>query len=372
MRERKHRTPRIFISHAWGMDAIGRDNHERCRQLAKRLKEEYRYHIWIDHAEMYGNIDSAITKGINNSTVVLICLTEKYNSKINDAANNCRPNDNCYKEWNYSLFKQKLIIPVIMEESMKEIYLQREGIIPMYFHSTLFIDASSDIENATREIHETLEKHRARKSYNANNTKNSFSSRDYLYNILNEKWNRCVSPISLSLSPSRYNKSQKNIAKQISSKQMDNNIIDRETIIPTSELFLQRIDSNDDNNSNISEFDETPTSSYNNLEALNHEPFLKHQKSPLSPNIISRSSSYEQRLDELNQHEMRIVEELLRINQHRTFILKKNRSNRILSNRFNSLNIPGIPNIITSHNSPNILSSPNKSKSLKHDAAIRV
>lgn len=349
MRQWKHRTPRIFISHAWGMDAIGRDNHERCRQLAKRLKEEYRYNIWIDHAEMYGNIDSAITRGINNSAVVLICLTEKYNSKINDAANNCRPNDNCYKEWNYSLFKQKLIIPVIMEESMKEIYLQREGIIPMYFHSTLFIDASIDIATATREIHKTLEKHRARKSYN--NTKSKISSRDYLYNILNEKWNRCVSPISLSLSPSRYNKSRKNIAKQISSKQMD------DPIIPTSELFLQRIDSNDDNNSNISEFDETPTSSYNNLETLNNEPFLKHQKSPLSPNLMSRSSSYERRLDELNQHEMRIVDELLRINQCRTVILKKNRVNTILSNRFYNLN------------SRNSLYN---AESLKRDAAIRV
>lgn len=350
MRQWKHRTPRIFISHAWGTDATGRDNHERCRQLAKRLKEEYRYHIWIDHAEMYGNIDSAITRGINNSTVILICLTEKYNSKINDAANNCRPNDNCYKEWNYSLFKQKLIIPVIMEESMKEIYLQREGIIPMYFHSTLFIDASSDIENATREIHETLEKHRARKSYNnTNNSKNSssFSSRDYLYNILNEKWNRC-------LSPSRYNKSRKNITKEIPNKEID------DPIIPKPELFLQRIDSNDDNNS-ISEFDATPTSSYNNLEALNNEPFIKHQKSPLSPNRIGRSNSYEQRLDELNQHEMRIVDELFRINQYRTVILKKNRSNTILSNRLNRFNpIPNIPN------------SPNNSKSFKRDEAIRV
>ena len=346
MRQWKHRTPRIFISHAWGTDATGRDNHERCRQLAKRLKEEYRYNIWIDHAEMYGNIDSAITRGINNSTVVLICLTEKYNSKINDAANNCRPNDNCYKEWNYSLFKQKLIIPIIMEESMKEIYLQREGIIPMYFHSTLFIDASSDIDNATREIHETLEKHRSRKSYNnTNNNKNSssFSSRDYLYNILNEKWNRC-------LSPSRYNKSRKNIAKEIPNKEID------DPIIPKPELFLQRIDSNDDNNS-MSDFDATPTSSYNNLEALNHEPFIKHQKSPLSPNRTGRYSSYEQRLNELNQHEMRIVDELLRINQYRTAILKKNRGNTILSNRFS------IPNIIT---------SPNNSKSFKRDEAIRV
>ena len=138
-------TKQIFISHAWGQDEFNRDNHKRCIKLSSLLQKSG-YTTWIDNNEMFGNIDSAIMKGINNCSVVLICLTEKYCTKINNAVNNQSPNDNCYKEWNYSLFKKKSIIPIIMENKMKEIFTTQDGVIQMYLSSTLFIDMSESFD----------------------------------------------------------------------------------------------------------------------------------------------------------------------------------------------------------------------------------
>ena len=139
----------IFISHAWGIDSDNRDNHKRAKIICDKLKE-LEYTTWFDDYDMRGNIDSCIINGINNAKVVIICLTEKYCNKINTAVHGQILNDNCYKEWNYSLFKQKFIIPIIMEPQMKDIYLKNDGIVQMYFNSTLYIDASEDLDSAVK------------------------------------------------------------------------------------------------------------------------------------------------------------------------------------------------------------------------------
>ena len=133
----------IFISHAWGPDELGRDNHNRCMQIANQLIEN-NYTVWFDEHDMYGIIDNAIMRGINNCKIFILCLTKKYCDKINNAVNNNFLNDNCYKEWNYCLFKQKIIIPIIMEPCMKNIYFC-DGIIQMYLNSTIYIDCSERI-----------------------------------------------------------------------------------------------------------------------------------------------------------------------------------------------------------------------------------
>ena len=145
----------IFLSHAWGLDCLERDNHTRCRELYTKMKESG-YSMWFDEKNMRGNIDNSIIKGINNSKIILICLTKKYCDKINNAANNNLPNDNCYKEWSYSLFRQKIIIPIIMEPIMNEIYTKNDGIIQMYLNNTMFIDFSNEINSNFHNLESTL------------------------------------------------------------------------------------------------------------------------------------------------------------------------------------------------------------------------
>ncbi len=147
----------IFISHNWGKDNLNRDNHERCKLLCDKLLK-HGYKVWFDSYDMYGNIDSCISKGINNCKIVIVCLTETYSNKINNAVNMQTLNDNCFKEWNYTLFKNKIIIPVIMEEKMKTILLKEDGIVQMYLNSTMFIDFSDNLEDEFNFLCKTIKK----------------------------------------------------------------------------------------------------------------------------------------------------------------------------------------------------------------------
>ena len=147
----------IFLSHAWGKDSLNRDNHLRCKKLAQKLIDSG-YKVWFDDYDIYGNIDSSIIKGINNSKVVLICLTNHYCNKINNAVHMQCPNDNCFKEWNYSLFKKKIIIPIIMEPTMKDTFLNGDGVIQMYLNSTMFIDMTNNLIDDFNILKKTLRK----------------------------------------------------------------------------------------------------------------------------------------------------------------------------------------------------------------------
>ena len=184
----------IFLSHAWGLDNKERDNHTRCKILYEKLIEEG-YSVWFDEKDMKGNIDNSIIKGINNAKVIILCLTEKYCDKINTAVNNNLPNDNCYKEWSYSLFKQKIIIPVIMEPDMRKIYTKTDGIIQMYLNNTLYIDLSDEIEENFFNIESTLNYYGINSKYAFNITPNSSN------NSLSNYFMNALSPNKKSTKP---------------------------------------------------------------------------------------------------------------------------------------------------------------------------
>ena len=193
----------IFLSHAWGIDSLGRDNHIRCKELYDLLVKNG-YSVWFDDKDIKGNIDNSIIKGINNAKIILICLTEKYCNKINSAVNNNLPNDNCYKEWSYSLFKQKLIIPIIMDPNMQDIYTQGDGIIQMYLHNTLYIDLSDELSINLNKLISTLDYYNiySRNSPNItpNNSNNSLLNL-LIKNIDNKETERDNNPNSINSLP---------------------------------------------------------------------------------------------------------------------------------------------------------------------------
>ena len=133
----------IFISHTWKYDNLKRDNHKRCKMLCDKLKDKG-YSIWFDHYDMGGDVNNSIIKAINNCKIFIVCLTEAYCDKINGAIKNNRLNDNCFKEWNYAIYKDKKIVPVIMEPDTLNNYFNREGIINMYLNSLIYFDITHD------------------------------------------------------------------------------------------------------------------------------------------------------------------------------------------------------------------------------------
>ena len=177
----------IFISHAWGIDSNNRDNHIRCKLIADLLINKG-YSVWFDTYDMCGNIDSCIMNGINNCSIFIICITEKYFAKINTAINTFKVNDNCFKEWNYAMFKQKTIIPIIMDNKSIYSYNNEDGIIQMYLSSAMYINFSENLINDKNLLFKTL------KNYNiyTNNEKKIYNiktntSFDNLLLLLNEK-----------------------------------------------------------------------------------------------------------------------------------------------------------------------------------------
>lgn len=176
----------VFISHAWGVDSLNRDNHLRCKKIADFLIING-YSVWFDTYDMIGNIDNAIMNGINNADIILICLSEKYFTKINNAVNTNKINDNCFKEWNYSMFKQKIIIPIIMDNISSDLFLNKDGIIQMYLSSSMFINFSDNFCDESELLLRTLRKFnilnkKQKKFYNIK-TNSSFDNLLNLFNI---------------------------------------------------------------------------------------------------------------------------------------------------------------------------------------------
>lgn len=133
----------IFISHAWAEDNLKRNNHTRCKTLCDNLKK-VGYSVWFDHYDMNDSIDKCIIKNIESCKIFIACLTEKYCDKINRGIIDKKINDNCFKEWNYALFKNKIIIPVLMEPKMMEIISTGQGPIQMYLNTLMYFDITTD------------------------------------------------------------------------------------------------------------------------------------------------------------------------------------------------------------------------------------
>tara|TARA_A100001015_G_scaffold290867_1_gene364385 strand:+ start:2644 stop:3318 length:675 start_codon:yes stop_codon:yes gene_type:complete len=193
----------IFISHSWGKDILNRPNHERAKYLSNLLVNQG-YSVWFDEYDLIGNIDNAIIKGINDCKVVIICLTESYCNKINNSVYNNLPNDNCYKEWNYCLFKKKRIIPIIMEPTMPNIFLSQDGVIQMYLNNLMFINFCDYNKNEISNLYKTLYK------YNVLNK----NQKDELKSKTNLQLDKIRGYIETNLSPKKYliftNKTKKN------------------------------------------------------------------------------------------------------------------------------------------------------------------
>jgi hypothetical protein len=136
----------IFISHTWIKDNLNRNNHERCKLLCDNLKK-LGYSVWFDHYDMQNSIDNSIMLSINNCKIFLVCLTEAYCNKINNSISNNIISDNCFKEWNYALYKKKIIVPVLMEAKMIDFLKNNDGIIQMYLNTLIYFDITHDNYN---------------------------------------------------------------------------------------------------------------------------------------------------------------------------------------------------------------------------------
>jgi hypothetical protein len=107
-----------FLTHDWGLDELGRKNHDRIGAINAGLQQRA-VRTWCDtmHTNMTGNILDQVTAGINSARTVCVCLTRSYVDKVESNSFNV-----CQLEFNHAVRKRLgSMVVVIMEPRMRGI-----------------------------------------------------------------------------------------------------------------------------------------------------------------------------------------------------------------------------------------------------------
>ena len=70
-----------FLTHDWGKDELGRDNHQRVVDIARRLTAAG-LRVWLDQDYMVGDVVAQMIDGINKSDCVVVFVTRRYHDKV--------------------------------------------------------------------------------------------------------------------------------------------------------------------------------------------------------------------------------------------------------------------------------------------------
>ena len=133
----------VFLSHNWGKDDSGRDNHYRVSLINKELKK-IGYQTWFDADRMTGDIVKQMSQGIEKTKGVLVFITRQYLDKVTGEDSS----DNCKLEFEYATRNKtsSKMIAVIMEKSMSN---SREwtGTVGMHLGGKIYVDMTEDLED---------------------------------------------------------------------------------------------------------------------------------------------------------------------------------------------------------------------------------
>ena len=129
---------KFFLSHKWGNQ---HQNHRKVLQiyeqlLALGLKSE---NVWIDQQELSGgdSLVTEITNAVVDSDILILFITRDYM----EAYNADKRSDLCWFELNTAIMKNIKILPVLMDEGMKDVRTWT-GKFEIFFRDTLHLDFS--------------------------------------------------------------------------------------------------------------------------------------------------------------------------------------------------------------------------------------
>ena len=133
----------VFLTHDWGTDEHGRNNHERVALVNAALKRAGLV-TWFDEERMQGDIVSQMTDGIDRSSVVLVFVTRNYICKVAGEGPN-GANDNCKAEFDYACNRKGVerMVAVVMEAGCADTREWR-GAVGMRLGGHLYHDLSAD------------------------------------------------------------------------------------------------------------------------------------------------------------------------------------------------------------------------------------
>ena len=132
-----------FATHAWGKDLLGRCTHTRVVLLVSGLKKRL-IKCWLDENQMTGDIVAQMTQGIDDSSVVIVCVTYEYIRKVSGKGPK-GASDNCKLEFDYTMRRKgpELVVTVVMEPSCLN-PREWEGAVGAQVGGLLYVDLSMD------------------------------------------------------------------------------------------------------------------------------------------------------------------------------------------------------------------------------------
>ena len=134
----------FFMSHTWRYDALGRSNHARVGHAVHALRA-LGSAVWYDEESLrIGNIQAAMTEGIEHSSVFVVCVTLAYLQKVHNALGSLSHCDSCAHEWTCAFVRRKPMIALIMEPDMLDVSQWPYGPVTAHLASNLYIDGSGD------------------------------------------------------------------------------------------------------------------------------------------------------------------------------------------------------------------------------------
>ena len=132
-----------FLTHDWGTDEKGRDNHSRVAAVHAALSAAG-LRCWFDEEQMQGDINKQMTKGIDNSAVVVAFITSRYVTKVNGEGPNAE-DDNCKFEFDYALLRKGVanMVACVMEPGMRNPKTWA-GVVGGKLGTNLYVDLAHD------------------------------------------------------------------------------------------------------------------------------------------------------------------------------------------------------------------------------------
>lgn len=132
-----------FLTHDWGVDGLGRDNHERVTKVFEALRAEG-LAPWFDAVQMEGDVNARMADGIEKSACVVVFVTERYLDKANGTGPN-GADDNCKFEFDLSLRRKGVarMVTVVMEPSCRDTKTW-VGAVGGKLGGNLYIDLAAD------------------------------------------------------------------------------------------------------------------------------------------------------------------------------------------------------------------------------------
>lgn len=133
----------VFLTHDWGTDESGRNNHDRVSLVNDALKK-LNYETWFDSDRMSGDVPSHMARGIDNTSVVIVFITSRYRNKVNGD----KADDNCKLEFQHALTTKTSanVVCVLMESGMRDTR-KWGGVLGLYCASRIYIDMTGDLED---------------------------------------------------------------------------------------------------------------------------------------------------------------------------------------------------------------------------------